>query len=366
MAARNFNRPLLATFIVLILGGFFIFTSASLGLLARENTNVVPNLAYQLAAAIVGAVFLIGASRVNYHVWQKYSFFIFVLALLITASVFIPGFGLEHGGARRWISMGPLTFQPAEFLKLGFVVYFAALAAGAAKSAETLSGGPTALAVLLALTGAVLLFQPNTGLFVIICLAGVTMLFVSGSKKRHLAMLCFIVALGFLILVYERPYIKDRVLTFWKFEESDILDEGYQIDQSLIAIGSGGFMGRGFGQSIQKFGYLPEPIGDSIFAVAAEEFGFIGSALIVMALATFALIGLRIASHATDAFGRLLVVGIVILIASQSLLNIAAMTGLAPLSGIPIVFMGKGGTALVFALLEVGIMLNVSKYQRLT
>jgi len=363
MVARNFNRSLLVTLGVLVLGGLFIFTSASLGLLARENMSVVPNLIYQLAAALLGTVLLIGASKLNYHLWQKYSIFIFIAALLLTASVFIPGFGIEHGGARRWIPIGPLSFQPAEFLKLGFVLYFAACAA---RGAEKLSGGGIPLIALLALTGVVLLFQPNTSIFVIICLTGLGMFFVSGAKKRHLAILCCIGLLGFFLLAYERPYIKDRLLTFWKFEESNLLDEGYQIDQSLIAIGSGGFMGRGFGQSIQKFGYLPEPIGDSIFAVAAEEFGFIGSALILLALATFAVIGLRIASYATDAYGRLVVTGIVILITSQSLLNIAAMTGLAPLSGIPIVFMSKGGSALVFALLEVGIMLNVSKYQRIT
>ena len=363
MTTRIFNRSLLLTLAVLILGGFFIFTSASLGLLARENTSVVPNLIYQLAAALIGTAFLIGAAKLNYHLWQKYSIFIFVSALLLTASVFIPGFGIEHGGARRWIPMGPLSFQPAEFLKLGFVLYFAAYAA---KGREISFHAGAFLIALLALTGVVLLFQPNTSIFVIICLAGLAMFFVSGAKKRHIAILCCIGLFGLLLLAQSRPYIKDRVLTFWKFEESNLLDEGYQIDQSLIAIGSGGFMGRGFGQSIQKFGYLPEPIGDSIFAVAAEEFGFIGSTLIVMALTIFALIGLRIASHATDAYGRLLVTGIVILIASQSFLNIAAMTGLAPLSGIPIVFMSKGGTALVFALLEVGIMLNVSKYQRPT
>ncbi len=360
---RNFNRPLLVTLIILILGGFFIFTSASLGLLAREDASVVPNLIYQLTAALLGTAFLIGASKLNYHLWQKYSIFIFVLALLLTASVFIPGFGIEHGGARRWIPIGPLSFQPAEFLKLGFVLYFAACAA---KGMERPLGSGPSLIALLALAGVVLLFQPNTSILVIMSLAGLAMFFVSGAKKRHLAILCCIGLLGFLLLAYERPYIKDRILTFWKFEESNLLDEGYQIDQSLIAIGSGGFMGRGFGQSIQKFGYLPEPIGDSIFAVAAEEFGFIGSALIVIVLTVFAVIGLRIASHATDAYGRLVVIGIVILITSQSLLNIAAMTGLAPLSGIPIVFMSKGGTALVFALLEVGIMLNVSKYQKLT
>lgn len=155
----------------------------------------------------------------------------------------------------------------------------------------------------------------------------------------------------------------DRFTTFLD-PASDPQGSGYQIQQSLIAIGSGGINGRGFGQSIQKFEYLPEPIGDSIFAVYSEEFGFIGSALLVILLAFFTFRGYKIASHATDLFGMLLVVGFMTLIVTQAFLNIAAMLALAPLMGLPLPFISHGGTALLATLASVGIVLNVSKYQK--
>jgi cell division protein FtsW len=160
-----------------------------------------------------------------------------------------------------------------------------------------------------------------------------------------------------------RPYVMDRIMTFAD-PGRDPQGAGYQINQSLIAIGSGSMFGRGFGQSIQKFEYLPEPIGDSIFAVYGEEFGFAGTTLLVLLFAAFAFRGLRIATHAPDLFGMLLVVGIVTLVVAQAFLNIAAMLAVAPLSGLPLPFVSHGGTSLLVTLAAVGIVLNVSKYQK--
>ncbi len=159
-----------------------------------------------------------------------------------------------------------------------------------------------------------------------------------------------------------RPYIMERIKTFMD-PGSDPQGSGYQINQSLIAIGSGGWVGRGYGQSIQKFEYLPEPIGDSIFAVYAEEFGFIGSFLLILILAFFTFRGFKIATQSSDLFGMLLVVGFMTLIVAQAFLNIAAMAGIAPLSGLPLPFISHGGTALMATLAIMGIVLNVSKYQ---
>jgi cell division protein FtsW (lipid II flippase) len=164
-------------------------------------------------------------------------------------------------------------------------------------------------------------------------------------------------------IFYARPYVRDRVMTFFHPEEK-ALSSGYQIQQSLIAIGSGGVLGKGFGQSTQKFGFLPEPIGDSIFAVASEEFGFMGSVAIVLCFLFFTLRGLKIASCTEDSFGRLLAVGIVILIISGSFINIASMLSIFPLSGTPLNFISHGGTALFFTLAEVGIILNISKSRK--
>jgi cell division protein FtsW len=175
--------------------------------------------------------------------------------------------------------------------------------------------------------------------------------------------LAMIGAMGIGVLAIERPYLMSRFTTFLNPGQNS-LTSGYQIEQSLIAVGSGGLTGRGFGQSIQKFNFLPEPIGDSIFAVASEEFGFIGAVGIVLLFVFFAFRGLKIAGRVPDNYGRLITVGIVIMIVSQAFVNIGAMVGILPLSGIPLPFISHGGTALFMTLAEIGIVLNVSKSMR--
>lgn len=189
------------------------------------------------------------------------------------------------------------------------------------------------------------------------------MFIVAGGRIRDVLILGIIGILLIAVLAYTRPYIRERIETFIN-PSTDPQGSGYQIKQSLIAVGSGGVLGRGFGQSIQKFEYLPEPIGDSIFAVYAEEFGFMGSTVLVFLFIAFALRGYRIASHAPDLFGMLIVVGIVTIVSAQVFLNIAAMLALAPLSGLPLPFISHGGTALLVTLGAVGIVLSVSKHGR--
>ena len=189
------------------------------------------------------------------------------------------------------------------------------------------------------------------------------MFFVAGAPLRHLALAALVCLVLLAALVFFRPYLKERLLTFLQ-PASDPQGAGWQIQQSLIAIGSGGGFGRGFGQSVQKFSYLPEPVGDSIFAVASEEFGFVGAALLIALFLAFLMRGLRIATHVPDSFGGLLALGIVILISLSAFVNIASMLGLVPLSGLPLPFVSHGGTAMLLALAEVGIVLNISRYQR--
>ncbi len=205
--------------------------------------------------------------------------------------------------------------------------------------------------------------QSDTKTFVIIILAGLSMLVVAGARWRDIAITGLVGILFVASVAYFRPYARERIMTFLN-PASDPLNSGYQIQQSLIAIGSGKVFGRGYGQSIQKFNYLPEPIGDSIFAVYAEEWGFIGSVVLLSFFLFFAFRGCKIASRAGDTFGGLLVLGIVILIIAESFMNIASMLGVIPLSGMPLLFVSHGGTSLIIALSEAGIILNVSKHQK--
>ncbi len=210
--------------------------------------------------------------------------------------------------------------------------------------------------------GFVMLLQPDTDTFLIMALAGMAMFVVSGARWRDLALLAVSAVVLVAVIAISRPYVMDRLTTFLN-PEADPLGSGYQIQQSLIAVGSGGISGRGFGQSIQKFEYLPEPIGDSIFAVYAEEFGFLGAFLLVTSFVFLTLRGYRIAAQAKDIFGTLLVVGFMTILTGQAFLNIGAMVGIAPLSGLPLPFISHGGTALLSTLAALGIVLNVSKYR---
>ena len=212
------------------------------------------------------------------------------------------------------------------------------------------------------IVGAILLNQPDTDSFVIMFIVGLSMFIIGGGKWRHMFMIAVIGIISLAALFFIRPYLLDRLNTFLN-PALNPLTSGYQIQQSLIAVGSGEMFGRGFGQSVQKFKFLPESIGDAIFPIAAEEFGFIGSVIIILLFLCFVSRGLKIASQSPDIFSRLLVAGIAILITIQSFINIASMIGVIPLSGSPLIFFSQGGTALFFTLFEIGMIINISKYR---
>lgn len=361
---RKIDRPFLITVIILVIAGFFIFTSASLGLLARDGARFSQVAFSQFFLGLFfGSIALIITTKIKYKFWRKYAFYIFIGSITTTILVFVPGLGKTFGGAQRWLDFGFITFQPAEMLKIGFVIYFSAWLTNARDKLHIIWHGVIPFVILLVITGGILLAQPDTGTFLVILMTGFAMFIASGARWRDISALFGISSVVLFIFTYFRPYAKERILTFIN-PASDVLGSGWQIKQSLIAIGSGEIFGRGFGQSVQKFQYLPEPIGDSIFAVIGEEFGFVGAVIIIMLFLFLAFRGLKIAVKTPDNFSRLLVVGIVILIVSQSFINIGSMLGVMPLTGLPLLFISHGGTALLFALAEVGIVLNISKFKR--
>lgn len=353
--------PFLLVLVALVVFGLLIFTSAALGLLARDGASFTSVAVNQLLLGLVcGSVALWVLSRLDYRSWARYTPYFFGFALILTALTFVPHIGLELKGASRWINLGPLTFQPVEILKLAAVAFLAAVFAARMKQIHTFKGGLLPLTLIIGACSVLLLLQPDTDGAAIIVLAALGMLFAAGGRLWHIGI---IVAIGMVAVAgaaWQRPYLMERFTTFLH-PEQDPQGAGYQILQSLIAVGSGEWTGKGFGQSIEKFSFLPEPIGDSIFAVAAEEFGFLGSMMLVLLYAAVALLGLRIAARAPDPFGGLLVVGIILLIIGQSFMNIASTIGLIPLSGLPLIFVSHGGTALAISLAEIGILLSVSR-----
>jgi cell division protein FtsW len=363
MATRlgKVSRPFLILTILLVVGGFFIFSSASLGILARDEVKFSSVAFNQLFYGLFfGSIACLFFARVDYHVWKKYSFIFFVGSVLLTLLVFVPVISLEHGGAKRWVDLGFISFQPAEVLKIAFIMYFAAWLSGLKEKVGTFSWGLLPFLGFSGLLGAILLAQPDTDTFAVIIFAALAMYIASGAKFRHVLYIIIAGMAVLTVLYFTRDYIKQRIEVMIHPSINN-QTSGYQLNQSLIAVGSGQIWGRGFGQSIQKFHYLPEPMGDSVFAVAAEEFGFVGAFTIIAIFIIFSMEGLKISSRAPDNFGRLMSLGIVILIVSQALINIGGMIGVLPLTGIPLPFVSQGGTALLITLVEAGIVMNISR-----
>jgi len=350
--------------ITLVVFGLIMFLSASFGVLAKDESKFYGILFNQIALGLVGGLFAMWlAYKIPFEFWRKHAFYIFIFAVILTALVFVPGLGFSHGGATRWFSIGPISFQPVEFLKIAFIIYFSAWIAWIKPKAE--EHGKKIIVPFLILLGVVtiiLVQQPDTKSLILIMVSGIVMLFVANVPFKYILGLVVVGLVGFGIMILAQPYILDRVHTFLD-PSRDPYGDSFQLKQAQIAIGAGGLWGRGLGQGIQKFTYLPEPQGDSIFAVIGEELGFVGSFLTIVLYVLFALRGLRIANRSPDMFSRLLVTGLVILLTAQSFLNIASIEGVFPLTGVPLVFISHGGSSLLFALFSVGIILNISKRQ---
>ena len=365
MREKKVDKFFLIIVLILLFFGISMFISASLGILAKNEKTFFTVLFSQLILGLgLGLAGMYLCFKIDYKFWRKYSFLIFLGSILLTAAVFIPSLGVTHGGAERWLQLGLIpSFQPVEFLKFGFVIYFAAWLSWVKGRVHDIRFGILPFGVMIAIIALILFKQPDTKSFILITITGISMLFVSDVPVKYIFGVIFGLTFFLGSLVYFTPYLQERVKTFIN-PAADSQGSSYQIQQSLIALGSGGILGRGFGQSVQKFSYLPEPQGDSVFAVLGEELGFVGACVSIFFYILFLLRGFRIANNSPDLFSGLLVSGIVILITVQSFMHIASVTGVFPLTGVPLVFMSHGGTALMIDLMAVGIVLNISKFQR--
>ncbi len=360
--ADGYDKTFLRVVAVLVLAGVFILASASLGLLTRNGAGFSSVLFKQIILGLgLGSAAMFFTNRIHYKNWKKFALPFFIFSFFLTLLVFVPQLGFEHGGAKRWLSLGPISLQPSEFLKFGFVVYLASWISSRREEIKSFKFGFVPFLVITAFVGILLILEPDIGTLGVIAFTSLFMFFLGGGRFSQVAIMIFL-GIGLIyVLVLVKPHAMSRMLVFLD-PSLDQQGAGYQIRQSLIAIGSGGIFGRGFGQSVQKFNYLPEPVGDSVFAVFAEEFGFAGSAALIGLFLFFLFRGFLIASRAPDQFSGLLASGIVILIITQSLINIGSMTGILPLTGLPLIFVSQGGTALAITLAEIGVLLNISKY----
>lgn len=350
--------------ILLVAGGLAVFFSASLGLLASGVSSLAKIAATQLFLGLfLGLIALCLMRFFPYKDISRYALWLYIGVILFTLLVFIPHVGATANGAARWINVGFTTIQPAEFLKFGVIIFFAAYLGRYQKKLGELRYGLLAYAGIIGVPAAILLAQPNTSTTFIVLLTSFVMYFLAGAPLRDFAIIITIAVIAVGGLVSVRPYALARITTFLH-PAADPTGAGYQIQQALIAIGSGGVFGRGFGQGVEKFSYLPEPTGDSVFAVIGEEFGFIGTVLFVILFAAFAGRGLAIAAEAPDLFGALLATGLTLVISLSALVNMGAMLSILPLTGLPLPFVSHGGTALMMALASVGLILNVAAHRK--
>ncbi|MFA5998125.1 MAG: putative peptidoglycan glycosyltransferase FtsW [Candidatus Paceibacterota bacterium] len=355
-------------FFLLVLGivltGLAIFSSAALGLLARESSTVSQDILLQAGLGIgLGFLALMLARALPFAYLKPLAPYLYAASILFTALVFVPGVGLTANGATRWIDLGWTTVQPAEFLKIGFVLALAWWLAPRARELANVKKGLLPFIFILAFPTVLLLAQPNTSTTLLIIATGIVMYFAAGAPWRDFGILAVVLIIALTTVVLARPYVLERVKTFLD-PSANSLSSGYQIQQSLIAVGSGGLLGRGFGQSVEKFNYLPEPSGDSVFAVFAEETGFVGALFLLLLFVALAARGIVIAGNSRDLFGGLLALGLSFIIILQAFINMSAMLGIIPLTGLPLPFVSHGGTALMAALIMCGLILNVAAHRR--
>lgn len=342
--------------------GLVILASASSELSKTKLDDSYYYLKHQLLFGFsFGLVGFLAAYFIPYKNYKTVSFALLIFSIILIALVFTK-FGISGGGASRWLKIGPVIFQPAEIIKLSFVLYLAAWLSNVKMNrGADFWAGFLPFILISGFIATLLLLQPATSTVMILMGTGMVMYFISGAKLAHIGVVILAGLAILSLVVWLTPYRLQRVTTFLNHQK-DASGAGYQINQSLIAIGSGGLFGVGYGRSTSKGGYLPDPVDDSIFAVAAQELGFVGSGVLVILFGLLVFRTLWLARNMRDKFGQLILVGFGSLVAFQSLVNMGAISGLLPLTGVPLPFVSYGGTALAIFMTLGGISVNVSRY----
>ncbi len=353
---------------ILLLFGLIMLSSASTVIAYQRYQDGYYFVKQQIIRGIIpGLILFFIFKYIPYRVWKQYAVWGYAASIFLLSAVFLPGVGLMVGGARRWLVLGGITIQPAEIAKFFLIIFLAAWFSRKIEAGQGMNGSiRESLLPFLWLTAPIALpivFQPDIGTLMVLVAIAVTLYFMAGAPWRHLGLLLITGLAALAVLIKIAPY---RLARFTAFLNPDIDPQGigYHIQQALLAVGSGGWFGVGIGRSQQKFLYLPEVAGDSIFAVMAEELGFIFSALVVLLFLAFIYRGIQIAHSTRDPFANLIVIGGMAWVGWQTIINIGAMIGLFPLTGIPLPFVSFGGTSIAMLLALVGLIANISAHQR--
>jgi cell division protein FtsW len=350
---------IVVTFVLLAIGVVMVYSSSAV--VAAQKGDPFFFTKRQLIFAILGVVAMFVTMNVDYWVWKKWAkpglYFCFLLLVIVLI------IGKEVNGAKSWLGIGAFGIQPAEFMKLGMAAFLAKWLSDNQKDIVSFTKGLVPTLGIVCVAFGLIMLQPDLGTGTVLLGTSVLMIFIAGMRLKHLFGLALLGVLGFVGLILTAPYRMARITAFldpWQ----DPLGTGYQLIQSLYAIGPGGLMGLGLGMSRQKFLYLPEPYNDFIFSILAEELGFIGGAMVLLLFLLLLWRGMRIAITAPDLFGSLLAVGIIGMLAIQVVINVGVVTGMFPVTGITLPFLSYGGSSLTLMLTGIGVLLNISRYCR--
>ncbi len=351
---------IVATVLVLNIVGLVMILSAS----AVEALSAYGSSWYfferQLLWALVGAVVFVVCARVDYHHWRRLSVPLLVVAAVTLCVVLVPGIGIKVDGARRWLGSGSLRFQPSEIAKLALLVYVADVMTRRASDVADWERVLKPILVVSGTIGVLVLLEPDLDSVIVLALVVMAILIVGGLPVRQLLRLAMAGTLGVVIASLAEPYRRARVFAFLH-PSRDASNTGYQIRQSLIALGSGGVDGVGLGAGRAKWMFLPNAHTDFIFAIIGEELGLFGCLLVLGLFVGFGLVGLRIARRAPDRFGTLLAAGVTAWVVGQAAINLGAVVAVLPVSGIPLPFLSAGGSALVFTMAGAGMLANIAR-----
>lgn len=348
---------------VLSLIGVVMISSASvvMSYAATKSSNYY--FYHQFSSLILGIILLFVATRINYNFWRKAAPWLLFINILLLFLVFIPGIGHSAGGAQRWIKFANITLQPTEFIKLTLILYLASWLEKKGKEIKNVLYGTIPFLVIIIFIAFLIMLQPDLSTMAIIVATAAIMFFIAGANLWHIS---WIGGAGVLIiwtLIKTAPYRMARFTIFLN-PSADPKGMGYQINQALLAIGSGGLWGLGFGRSRQKYNFLPGASTDSIFAIIAEELGLIRASVIIFLFLFLAFRGFKIAKDAPCTYSRLTAVGITSWLVFQAFFNLASMLSLVPLAGVPLPFLSYGGSSLIASLIGIGILMNISKYTK--
>jgi cell division protein FtsW len=356
----NIDVTFLVLVLLLLTFGLVMMFSASYAYAYYRMDDSFYYIKRQLLFAVGGLGVMIFLAYFDYRWWRKLALPVFAASILMLVVVlFMP----ERNGAKRWIELGPLTFQPSEIAKFAVILMFASMVALYGEKMHSFRYGILPFAAVLGAVAALMVLEPHLSGTILILSIGAVMMFVGGTDlKWFLLLLCVLVAaVGIVVLIPGVIEYAQSRFQYWLDPFSDAQGKGFQTIQSLLAIGSGGFMGLGLGNSRQKYLYIPEPQNDFVFSIVCEELGFVGAAIIVILFALLVWRGFVIAIRAKDKFGSMLAVGLTTQVGLQALLNIAVVTNTIPNTGISLPFFSYGGSALIMLLAQMGVVLSVSR-----